>query len=92
MIKLGQTDDGRLIIASNQRLPAKIAHVEYYREQRIFSFSFEDETEEDMLMPFEVSDEVSEIIKGSPDIIIIAMAEIGEQPQKYLSPLVQIGL
>lgn len=92
MIKLGQTDDGRLIVASNQPLPSKIKRVEYYREQKIFTFAFEDEEEEDILMPLEVSDEVSEIIKGSPDVIIVATASEGEEPSKYLSPLVQIGV
>ncbi len=92
MIKLGQTDDGRLIIASNQPLPSKIRHVEYYREQKIFTLAFEDEAEEDILMPLEVSDEVSDIIKGSPDIIIVATQDGGEEPNKYQCPLVQVGV
>lgn len=92
MIRLGQTDDGRLIIASNQPLPSKIKRVEYYREQKLFTFAFEDENEEDILMPYEVSDEVSDVIKASPDVIIVAMAEEGKEPNKYLSPLIQIGV
>lgn len=92
MIHLGRTNDGRLLIASNQCFPGKIKHVEYYREQKIFTFSFEDEAEEDVLMPYEVSDEISDIIKESPDIIIIATKGQGEEPEKYLTPLVQIGL
>lgn len=92
MIQLGQTDDGRLIIASNQELPSKIKRVEYYREQKLFTFAFEDEDEEDILMPYEVSDEISDIIKGSPNVIIIAMAEEGQERLKYLVPLVQIGV
>ena len=92
MIKLGQNDDGRLIIASNQPFPAKIKRVEYYREQKLFTFSFEDKDEEDILMPYEVSDEVSDIIKSSPDIIIIVQAELeGQEAEKYLCPLVQVG-
>lgn len=92
MIHLGRTSDGRLIIASNQELPSKIKRVEYYREQKLFTFAFEDEKEEDVLMPYEVSDEVSEIIKASPDVIIVAMAEEGKEPLKYLSPLIQVGV
>lgn len=92
MIKLGRTDDGRLIVASNQPLPSKIKRVEYYRDQKLFTFSFEDEQEEDILMPYEVSDEISDIIKSSPDIIIIVQSEEDKDIDKYLCPLVQIGV
>lgn len=92
MIQLGQADDGRLIIASNKKLPAKIKRVEYYREQKLFAFSFEDENEEDMLMQYEVSDEIADIIKASPDVIIVATTGEDDKLIKYLSPLIQIGL
>lgn len=92
MIRLGRTNKGHMIIASDEPLPSKVKRVEYYREQKIFSFAFDDENEEDMLMSYEVSDEISDIIKASPDIIIVAMAEEGQEPSKYLSPLVQIGV
>lgn len=92
MIHLGITNDERLIMASNQELPSDIARVEYYREQKLFMLVFEDKEHGDQLMPCEMSDEVSDIIKISPDIIIIAMAQEGEQAYEYIAPLVQIGL
>ena len=92
MIRLGRTEKGHLIIASDEPLPSKVKRVEYYREQKIFTFSYEDEGEDDRLMSYEVSDEVAEIVKSSPDIIIVAMTEDGKDPEKYLCPLVQVGV
>ena len=92
MIRLGQTDDGRLLLASNQPLPSDIKRVEYYREQKLFMLVFENEEHEDRLMPCEMSDEVSEIIKSSPDIIIVVMAEEGQEGYEYIAPLVQLGV
>ena len=43
-------------------------------------------------MPCEMSEKASEIIKSSPDLIIVAMAQDDEQPYEYIAPLVQIGL
>ena len=92
MIHLGQTDDGRLLIASNQELPSKIKHVEYYRDQKLFTFAFEDENEDDLLMPYEVSEKSAEIIKASPNVIIIIQAPEGHEREEYQCPLVQVGV
>ena len=80
------------MIASDEELPSKVKRVEYYREQKIFTFAFEDKDEEDRLMSFEVSDEVSELVKSSPDVIVLMLTSEGEETDKYLCPLVQIGI
>ena len=92
MIKLGRTEKGHLILAADEPLPSKVKRVEYYREQKIFTLSFEDEEEEDRLMSYEISDEISEIVKSSPEVIIIALTEDGKDNEKYLCPLVQVGV
>lgn len=92
MIHLAQSADGRLVLASNQPMPSDIKRVEYYREQKLFQFVYEDSNAEDQLMPCEMSDKVAKIIKQSPDIIVVAMAEQGKEPYGYVAPLVQIGL
>lgn len=91
MIRLGHTETGRLIIASNEHLPSDIERVEYYRDQRLFNFVFEDENCEDQLMPCEMDEKSHDTIMISPDVIIVAMAQKGEEPYEYLTPLVQIG-
>jgi hypothetical protein len=92
MIHLGITNDERLIMASNQAMPSDIARVEYYRDQKLFMLVYEDKEHGDELMPCEMSDDVSHIIKTSPDVIIVVMAQEGQQPYEYIAPLVQIGL
>ena len=96
MIRLGQSVDGRLVMASNQEMPADIARVEYYRDLRLFMLVYEgqDENGEEKsdLMPCEMSKEVAQIIHNSPDIIVVAMNQAGREPFGYIAPLVQIGL
>lgn len=92
MIKLGQSIDGRLVLGSNQTFPANVKHVEYYRDQRLFTLVFETEDEETALMPTEIDDRTASIVRASPNIMVIAMAEIGQKPYGYTVPLVQIGI
>lgn len=92
MIKLAKSDDGRLILASNQPFPSDIARVEYYRDLKLFMLAYENEEDGDDLMPCEISDDVAKIVKASPDVIVIAMKEEGARPYGYVVPLVQIGL
>lgn len=92
MIRLGKTNDGRLVMASNDPLPSDIGRIEYYREQKLFNLVFEDENCEERLMPCEMSDSVSEMVKSSPDMIVIAMAQPNMPPYEYIAPIIQIGL
>ncbi|MEM7618722.1 MAG: hypothetical protein AAF244_05010 [Pseudomonadota bacterium] len=93
MIKLARATDGRLIILSNQDFPAEISRVEYYRDQRLIMLNYKDNEAEDAdLMPCEVNSEFDEIIRQSPEVLIIAMAKDGCPPMGYETPLVQVGL
>ena len=92
MIRLGQAMDGRLILGSNEPFPADIKHVEYYREQRLFSLVFETDDEESTLMPCELCPRTAALVHASPNIMVIAMAEAGAEPYGYMVPLVQIGV
>jgi hypothetical protein len=96
MIRLGQADDGRLVLGSNEAFPADVKYVEYYREQRLFNLVFNTEDEENDLLPLELSEKTAEVVKSSPNIMIIAMAdgpkdEAGS-PLGYMVPLIQIGI
>ncbi len=92
MIRLGQAMDGRLILGSNETFPAAIKHVEYYRDQRLFSLVFDTEDEQSSLMPCELCPKTAAIVHASPNIMVIAMKEAGEEPYGYMVPLVQIGV
>lgn len=92
MIRLAQSTDGRLVLASNQPFPADVARVEYYREQRLFMLVYDNEDKDSDLMPCEIGEKEADIVKSSPDIMVIAMSKQGEEPLGYNVPLVQIGL
>lgn len=92
MIRLGKTEDGRLILGSNETFPADIRHVEYYRDQRLFNLVFETPDDQSALMPCEICPRTAALVQKSPSLIIIAMAEKGVAPYGYTVPLVQIGV
>lgn len=96
MIRLGQSDDGRLVLGSNEDFPGDIKYVEYYREQRLFNLVFDTPDEQSDLMPLELCDKTAAIVHGSPNIMIIALANQPKgpdgQPYGYMVPLVQIGI
>ena len=91
MIHLAQTNDGRLILASDQAFPSDIAHVEYFRDLKLFMLSYEDEKHSDDLMPYELPDNVAKIVIHSPNITII-VRENDDELYGYVVSLVQIGL
>ena len=91
MIHLAHTGDGRLVLACTEEFPSDVARVEYYRDIKLFMFVFEDEKDENRLMPHEISDDIATMVKKSPEIIIAVKAE-GIEPYGYIAPLVQIGL
>lgn len=92
MIRLAQATDGRLIIGSNQQFPGFVKHVEYYKDQRLFSLVFDTDDEQSSLMPCELCPRTAALVQASPNIMIIAMAEEGREPYGYMVPLVQIGV
>ena len=92
MIRLGQAEDGRLILGSNEPFPAAVKHVEYYIDQKLFNLVFDTDDEQSELMPHELCACTAGIVHSSPNIMIIAMAEAGAEPYGYMVPLVQIGV
>jgi len=92
MIRLGQSMDGRLILGSTQPFPADVKYVEYHKDQRLFNLVFDTEDEQSELMPLEVSPETDQIVRASPNIMVIAMAAVEASPFGYLVPLIQIGI
>lgn len=96
MIVLGQADDGRLILGSNETLPGEVKYVEYYREQRLFNLVYDTPDDQNDLMPCELNDGVAAMVHSSPNIMIIACSADPKgpdgEPYGYMVPLVQIGI
>jgi hypothetical protein len=91
MISLGQSNDGRLILASNQPFPSDVARIEYFRDQKLFMLIYEDSDDGSDLLPCEMSNAVSTIVKNSPDVVIIVQDHDKADPYGYVTPLIQIG-
>ncbi len=96
MIRLGQADDGRLVLGSSEDFPADIKYVEYYRDQRLFNLVFDTADEDSDLMPLELCDKTAAVVQASPNIMIIAMAGRPKGPDGqaygYMVPLIQVGV
>jgi hypothetical protein len=90
MITLGRAQDGRLVLATNQPMPADIGHIEYYREQRLFMAVYENGDSD--LMPCEIAPDIAHIVESSPDIMIVAVTGEGQEPMGYDVSLIQIGV
>lgn len=91
-IELGRLTDDRLVIASNETLPADIRRVEYYRDQKLFLLVYENGETADDLMPGELSPDVAKLVEKSPNALVIVMAPKGLEPYGYTVPLIQIGV
>lgn len=92
MIRLGRTQDGRLIIGSAADFPHDIRHVEYYRDQRLFNLVYDTPGEDSDLMPCEIDPDIAAIVESSPDVIIICRGQNGRVEDAYQIPLIQIGV
>lgn len=92
MIHLAQNEDGRLVIASNEKFPSEVRRVEYYRDMKLFVLVYSEEEHGSDLMPCEVSEETAVKVAKSPDVVIVVMANKEKEPYGYQVPLVQIGL
>lgn len=90
MIQLGRAQDGRLVLATNQPMPADIRHIEYYKEQRLFMAVYENGDSD--LMPCDIAPDIASIVESSPEIMIIAVTGAGQKPMGYDVPLIQIGV
>jgi len=92
MIRLGQMDDSRLVIASSQPFPAPVRHVEYYRDMKLFLLMFDLEGHEGDLMPCDISEDIAGVVESAPGLLTIAMFESGKAPYGYDVPLIQVGI
>jgi hypothetical protein len=93
MIRLGQTQDGRLVLASNEPLPADIRYIEYDIGQRRLNLVFDTEDEETTPMPLPVCERTAPLVHASANLIVIPLAGLKpDKPYGYVVPLIQIGV
>ena len=85
MIKLAQSNDGRLMILSNQPLGGEVVFVDWYETPRLLVLVLDDESED--IMPMEVDGSTAWIVGNAPDEVVIVLALPGEEPYGYQAQL-----
>ncbi|MCF8496353.1 MAG: hypothetical protein K9G62_06775 [Alphaproteobacteria bacterium] len=89
-IELSILKDGGVLLVSDQAFPEIIKRVEFYRDQRLLMLVYNDDTESDLLMHYEVPDEMRWPVEKSPDVLIYMMFA-NHAPIGYKVPLVKVG-
>jgi hypothetical protein len=89
-IELGVLHDGSVMMVSDQPLPDMVCRVEYYRDQRLFMLVYDDESNEEDLMHYEIPDYLTTPVEKSPNIIVYSLFP-DHEPIGYKVPLVQVG-
>lgn len=72
---LGTLPDGQLVlICDNAMIPSVIRDVEYYIESKLVLLNFLDgQEEESFLIPFELNEEASRLVKSTKDCSIVVV-------------------
>lgn len=89
-IELGILHDGSVMMVSDQPLPDMVCRVEYYRDQKLFMLVYDDESNEEELMHYEIPDYMADPVKKSPNIIVYSLFP-DHEPIGYKVPLIQVG-
>lgn len=90
-IELGELPDGDLVLVSNQRLPADVKRIEYYKAQRLLMLVYEATDHEGDLMHYELKDEVARKVERRSSMVIIEPDIITGRPSGYYTSLIQVG-
>ena len=89
-LELAKLNDERVMLVSDRPMPDIVQRVEYYREQRLFSLVWFDESIEDELLHHEIPIDLAMSVDKAPNIIICALFP-EQKTLKYSVPLVKIG-
>lgn len=89
-VDIAKLKNGKLALVTDESQPCDIKHIEYFKEQRLFQVIYENSVYDDWLIEDEFSPEAAAVIEGSPAIMVVVMAERGQEPYGYHVPLKQI--
>lgn len=91
-IELSILKDDRVLLVSDAPMPDVVKRVEFYREQRLFMLVFINENgeQDDMLMHYEIPENMVYPIEKSPDVILYTMFP-DHPPIGYRAPLIKVG-
>lgn len=89
-VELGLMQDGDLALVSDEKFPADIKRVEYYRDQKLLMLVYEEESLDSELMHYELKDAVAQKVEKKSTLMIIEPSEDGK-PTGYYASLIQIN-
>ncbi|MBI1327712.1 MAG: hypothetical protein GC136_08735 [Alphaproteobacteria bacterium] len=81
--------DGGYAIVSDAEFPADVKRIEYYKDQKLFIFVYENG--EDELVHYELHPQIAEKVEKLSNIAVQVVAPSVE-PYWYTVPLIQIGV
>ena len=88
---LGELPDGDLAIVSDQKLPADVKRVEYYREQRLFMLVYDLPDHEGELMHYELRSDVADKVQRRSSMVVIEPDYSTGKATGYYTSLIQVG-
>lgn len=89
-VELSTLKDGGVLLVNNGAVPDLLKRVEFYQDQKLMMFVYQDEARQSDLMEFEVPEEMVETVSHSPDVIIFTTFE-NHDPIGYKVPLIKVG-
>ncbi len=90
-IELGQLSDGDLVMVCDQKFPADVKRVEYYRDQKLFMLVYDLPDHEGELMHYELRDDVAQKVERKSSLIIVEPDIMTGAPMGYYASLIQVG-
>lgn len=92
-VELATYDGDNYAVLTDAELPAKVKRIEYYRDQKLFLFVYEDPDHEGDLVHYELHPDIAEKIKKTAEVGVAVFTDgVDEAKEWYKVPLIQIGV
>ncbi len=88
-VELGKLPNGTMVVVTDTPFPHMVKRIEFYKDQKLVMLVYDDPEHEGDLMDYELTDQASECISGSPSMHILT-AVPGEELRGYDVPLVTV--
>ncbi len=90
-IQMGHLPEGDLVMVCDEKLPADVKRVEYFREQKLFMLVYGDSAHEDELMHYELPDDYAHKVELKSNLVIVEPDAASGTQRGYFTSLIQVG-
>ncbi len=90
-IQMGHLPEGDLVMVCDQKLPAEVKRVEYFRDQKLLMLVYLNGDREDELMHYELSDNYARKVELKSSLVIVEPDIQTGQQMGYYTSLIQVG-